>query len=202
MNLQHLALAKFSKTHPYPKGNPIINNLIYEIQKMKDQLDVDIEAQEAAINRSLPDPVVDLDDYFGITCEIHEVLFSDFSYKTDIKTDEHIQWKEYFNCLYDHCVIDYDSEQFFHFTLSGFTLFDPPEPLEPGDICYGTVQTLRELFDKLHTEHRRVVSLLKSPSEYMKFRLSKGRSHLDMITRRDHLVRRRNSLVEIIKWSM
>jgi hypothetical protein len=185
MKLQYLALYKMSKTLEYPRDNQVIDNLIFEIEQVKDTMDV---------NEFLQDDEPDLDDYHQITYDIYETLFRVFDYTTTIKTIEHVHWKEYFHCLYEHCVIDYDSEQFFHFILKSFDLFEPPVDLAPADPCYDIVNTLTALFDKLKTEHIQISKQLLTPSDYMKYRIERGTKHFNMI-------RQRAVMESILNWS-
>ena len=201
MNLQHLALIKMSTSMEYPKDNPVIDNLVYEFGEMKDHLDDDIDALESEINTSLNEPEADLDEYYDITHDIHEVLFRIFNYKTAVQTDLHVQWKEYFHCLYEHCVIDYDSEQFFHFALKSFDLFEPPTDIDSTDSCYVIVQTLKELFDRLKQEHTRITGHLMTPQKYKEFRLNKGRRHLEMIQTHRSLRQQLDKLDGVLEWS-
>lgn len=199
MNLQHLALIRLIETGKCPVDNPVVDDLVFEIGTIKKQLDEKIEVQESIINNSLIDPCVDMDDYFDITCDIQDTLFVAFNYKDVIKTEEHIQWKEYFNCLYEHCVIDYDSEQMLWFTYKCFDMFEPPVELEFTDPCYIVVKTIKDLFGKLKEEHHNILSQLMPPSEYREYRLERGRIHLEMVQKRDELVRQRDAYETAIK---
>lgn len=201
MKLQHLALVQLSRTTEYPRHHPIISNMISEIEKIKDHLDEQIENQDTNINESLRDPAVDIGEYLDITYDINDILRSGFSYKTYIKTDEHVKWKEYFNCLVEYCVLDCDTEHFFHYTIKGFDMFEQPEELHCDDPCYDMVNNLKELFIKLKDEHNNILTRLMSPHDYLNFRFDKGRKHREMFRRRDRLFHKRNLLEDVMNWS-
>lgn len=181
--------------------NQVINDLIFEIEQIKEQLDDEIDNQESIINDSLQEDEPDLDDYYDISYDIYETLFRIFNYKTVVQSELHVQWKEYFHCLYEHCVIDYDSEQFFHFIVKSFDLFTPPEELSPSDPCYDIVRTLKNLFDKLKVEHIHITKQLLTPADYMTYRVERGMKHFQMIQHRNHLITRKNAMEGILKWS-
>ena len=201
MKLQHLALLKMSQCMEYPVGNQVVDDLVFEIESIKERLDDEINSQESIINESLQEDEPDLDDYHDISYDIYETLFRVFNYKTVVQSELHVKWKEYFHCLYEHCVVDYDSEQFFYFILKSFDLFTAPDDLPPSDPCYHIVHTLQELFDKLKVEHINITRQLLTPTDYMTYRVERGMKHFQMIKHRNHLINHKGAMEGILKWS-
>lgn len=158
ISLQHLAVLKLSETQKYEGNEPIIENVIFEADQIRNQLEDELclhfGKKPKRVSRK-----IDMKGYNAIVGSISTELFDVFTYPDMIRTPEHVQWKEYFHTLYEFIVVDGEESDYLVLdTIKHHNEIEPPQPLEHNDPCYPTVTYINNLFKSLKAEQERMAS--------------------------------------------
>ena len=200
VTLQHRSVdALIQSGLKYDGNNVVIENVIFEVDQLKDILKIEIDDlnEEYKILQKIKNKkVLKLSEKFEkIVSEISKELFDDFTYVDSINTFEEVEWKEYFHCLYDHMIPD-ETSPFNPRTWE--TLPVPPKELDSKSKCWSIVNSLKRKFDALKNEGHR----LESPSEIFESQKQLGK---ELLTLKKEIATK-NEVLEtyyrIIEWSM
>ena len=178
MNLQIIALLSLMKSgQKYDKEEPVIQNVLFDLQKMIHETGETIRNKTKKIQyirknlyNDTP-PLPNCKKYDQIVNDISTLLFDDISYNR-ITTVEQIEWKEYFHGLYDLVVFPYHSDKTHYIQMVSeiykyYTVLKPPEKhLDPQDPLYVDIEMCNDLFRHLKIEHKKMMV----PKLFRKFR--------------------------------
>jgi len=169
MNLQFEALRSYIKTGAkYDVDIPIVKNVIFDIENAKYELEhvniTKILKLEALKKDFHSDSMLDhcrreIGEYHNCMKNLSDELFDSFTINT-LKSNEHVEWKEYFHSLYDLIVIDikgYNDNSVAIVLLKElykyWDTFEEPKILKPTDTLYPLVESIRQYFKNLKSIH-------------------------------------------------
>jgi len=153
--LQHLALGAYIDSGArYDGNNMVIENVIFEIDQLKDQMIAEIDDlnEEYAFLQKIKnkEATKNISEKFDeLVLKISSKLFDSFSYSDVIGTDEAVDWKEYLHSVYD-CVVPEEKTPYNHRVWE--ILPEQPKELAHDSPCWAIVNDIKESFEKLKAE--------------------------------------------------
>ena len=157
ISLQHLAVLKLTETQRYDGNDPMIENVIFEVDQLYRQTYNEFINHRTLKPRRVPIRF-DTETYTTVMDYISEELFDVFTYDAMIQTPEQVLWKEYFHTLYECVMID--TKDSFNLMASTLAYHDElesekPKALESGDPCYHIVNRIDDAFKCIKVEQRK-----------------------------------------------
>lgn len=200
MSLQHQALYTYTKTAKYTGDNTMIEDLIFEIDQIRNNLEDELTlVQGEIISRNKTELFGEIEGYADTAREIEFVLFDDFTYENHITTEAQVAWKEYFHVLYEYAVIDPSEPEMLEATLPYYNTLERPPPLETDDPCYPLVSSLIDDFEELRQIHHDGIITMKTRYDTMK---ANGLKKLELVKKERDIRARLEIYNSIIEWSM
>lgn len=201
VSLQYMALDAHIKTGArYDGTSVVIENIIFEVDQLRSKLKLEIEdlqedykfAQKVK-NRKVYSGTSD--EFNNIVDVISTKLFDQFTYTDRIKSSEHIEWKEYFHCLYE--IVIPDEYQLYNKKM-WFTVPEAPKELDHNDSCWPLIKSISDDFEKLKSEGRKSFTLKRN----LKIQVKLG---IELLEIKNEIVAKSKILEmynRIIEWSM
>ena len=201
VSLQHLALdAHIASGARYDGNNTVIENVIFEVDQKKDQLLVEIadlcdeykSIQKTKNKKAAKNTSEMFDD---IVFEISSKLFDSLTYSDIIHTNDEVDWKEYFHCVYD-CVVPDENTPYNHGLWD--VLPEQPKELDDDSPCKTIINDIKEGFEKLKSEGGK----LESISTILQTQRFMGGQLIDIKRRIASRERSLDIYYKILNWSM
>ena len=200
ISLRHLAVDAHIKSGVKCDCNNVeIMDVIFEVDQLREKvlmklsdLEDDFQFTQKVKNSK---PQNFSEKFWNLNDQISVELFDKFNYSDAITTDEEVEWKEYFHCLYDAIIPD-EGEFYNHSVWDA--LPEPPKDLDTNYPCWYMIQNIRRNFDQLKIEGEKVdtpFQIINTQTQYgkclleLKKEILKEKKTLDMYNR-------------IIEWSM
>ena len=165
-SLQHLAVLKLMETQPYDGNDPVIENVIFEAEQIRNNLEDELVLHHGRKPRR-GTPNFEFKFYNELMGTISTQLFDVFTYEDLITTREHVVWKEYFQTLYEFTVIDMnDSFYLLSSTLKHYDELEEPPMVDYNDPCYSNINYINNLFMSLRAEQEVLATQLTMKSDF------------------------------------
>jgi hypothetical protein len=199
--LQHLAVDALTKSgHKYDGNDLVIENVIFEVDQFRQILQVELGdcheeykfLQEVKNTKSWSNTT---SNFNNISRKISKELFDDFSYYDVKTTDEEIEWKEYFHCIYDYLIPE--DKQPFNNRVWEILPPKPPE-LDTNSPNRYIVNSIKHNFEKLRIEGE----TLKTLDDILKEQTLLGKELIFLRKEIYQLNTTMDVYDRIIKWSM
>ena len=198
--LQHHALFAYAKTHAYTGDAPVIENIILEIDQLRNNLEDELVLLVIELrNLGNKDRLPNMEEYADIAREIERILFDEFTYEGVVTTEAHVHWKEYFHSLHEFVVIDPGEPEMLAGVTAYYDAIPRPKPLEPTDPCFPMVYDLLELFETLKELHDKGIVNIATRHNTM---VENGLKKLTNIKRQREVKAKLELYNAIIEWSL
>lgn len=200
LSLQQLAVYNLIKHAQYDGSDPVVENVIFEVDQLRHKLEEDIEKHNSLKPRH-PRIKYNTLNYDTYVDEIGAYLFDHFTYNDSITTDAHLQWKEYFHTLYEFVVIDNREIHAVGSRYHYYNKINRPDMVPDDDVNYHTINYINNLFKSLEAEHK---ILLEGTSiqDYHDDHLKYGRELFEWIQEKRRMEDILEKYEDIINWSM
>ena len=184
----------------YEGNNVIIENVIFEVDQLRQTLQVEIEdckeeyklLQKVKNNKACQSMTI---NFLKLIDEISEELFDTFTYSEATTSYEEVEWKEYFHCLYD-TVIPEEKQPYNNRIWE--TLPEPPSDLDMKSPRWAIVNSIKNKYEKLKIEGDKISTL----NDILKEQTYLGK---EMISLKKEIIQMNKTLAvynRIIEWSM
>lgn len=200
----------------YDDKNPILCNVIFDIERENRELDSKIHILNTRIrnySRNLNDlhdfktiKVPNTSRYNEIIDEVSDLLFDEITYSL-ITTNLHVEWKEYFHSLYDLVVFSHHHDrthyiQMINETYKYYGALEKPAALSPMDPLYVMFKSCEDLFEKLKQEHSRLVvpRLFRKIKRHVEILKKKRINYMNLQLEMRNLIKQRITFLNIITW--
>ncbi len=217
MNLQMMSIEALMKSGvKYDDKNPILLNVIFDIECENRNLDFEIDVLNTRI-RNCNKNLIDLHDfktikipntsrYNQIIDELSDILFDEITYSL-LTTNLHVEWKEYFHSLYDLVVFAHHHDrthyiQMINETYKYYGALEKPAALSPGDPLYVEFKSCEVLFEKLKQEHAKLLvpRLFKKIKRHFEILKKKRFHYMNLQLEMKKLIQKRMTFLRILNW--
>lgn len=166
VSLQHLAVYKLTETQRYDGEDPVIEDVIFEADQIRNNLDDELVLHTCR-KPQLKVSKFDLREYTRLMDTISYQLFDVFTYNDMISTSEHVTWKEYFQTLYEFVMVEGEgSHQLIASTLKYYEVIERPDMVGHRDPCFTVIHYIDQLFTSLRSEQESISKMCKMSEDY------------------------------------